>query len=99
MIIRRFDPNVLAEVVRINDNVSNVDSLPGAGAIILIPRQTATATPEDFTPAPDLAQALGVGVEPTSPATGPECRRSNRATYGGGGADNCGHCSDLQHDA
>ena len=65
-----FDPNVLAEVVRINDNISNVDALPGAGAVILIPRQTATATPEDFTPAPDLAEALGVGVEPTSPATG-----------------------------
>ena len=61
---------MLAEVVRINDNIPNVDTLPGAGAVILIPRQTATVTPEDFTPAPDLAEALGLGVEPTSPATG-----------------------------
>jgi LysM repeat protein len=64
------DFNVIDEVVRINENITNPDSLPGAGAIILIPRQTATPTPEDFTPPPDVAQVLGVGIAPTSPATG-----------------------------
>lgn len=64
------DFSVIDEIVRINENVRDADSLPGAGATILIPRQTATPTPEDFTPAPDIAQVLGVGVAPTSPATG-----------------------------
>jgi len=65
---RNFD--VISEVVRINENIPNADSLPGAGAVILIPRQTATPTPEDFTPPPDVAQVLGVAIAPTSPATG-----------------------------
>ncbi len=64
------DFGVIDEIVRINENVRDPDSLPGAGSTILIPRQTATPTPEDFTPAPDIAQALGVGVAPTSPSTG-----------------------------
>ncbi|HLV36818.1 MAG TPA: LysM peptidoglycan-binding domain-containing protein [Spirillospora sp.] len=64
------DFGVIDEIVRINDNIPNADTLPGEGATILIPRQTVTPTPEDFTPAPDLAQALGVGIAPTSPATG-----------------------------
>jgi LysM repeat protein len=62
--------SVIDEVVRINENIRNADSLPGAGAVILIPRQTATPTPEDFTPPPDVASVLGIGVAPTSPATG-----------------------------
>jgi len=64
------DFGVFDEVVRINDNISNVDALPGEGAGILIPRQSATPTPADFTPAPDLSEALGVGLAPTSQDTG-----------------------------
>ncbi len=64
------DFNIIDEIVRINENVPNADTLPGAGAVILIPRQTATPTPEDFTPAPNLAVTLGQGIAPTSPATG-----------------------------
>lgn len=64
------DFGVISEVVALNENIRDADSLPGAGATILIPRQTATPTPEDFTPAPDIAQVLGNGVAPTSPATG-----------------------------
>ncbi|MBZ0301963.1 MAG: LysM peptidoglycan-binding domain-containing protein [Anaerolineae bacterium] len=64
------DFGVIDEVVRLNDNIPNADTLPGEGAVILIPRQTVTPTPEDFTPLPDVAQVLGVGVAPTSPATG-----------------------------
>lgn len=64
------DTGVYDEILRINDNITNIDRLPGAGAVILIPRQTATPTPEDFTPAPDLAESLGVGLAPTSPSTG-----------------------------
>ncbi len=64
------DFGVFDEIVRMNDNIPNADSLPGPGAVILIPRQTATPTPEDFTPAPDLSQSLGIGVAPTSPSTG-----------------------------
>jgi hypothetical protein len=65
-----FSFDVIDEVVRLNENITDPDSLPGAGAIILIPRQTATPTPEDFTPPPDVAQVLGGGIAPTSPATG-----------------------------
>lgn len=64
------DFSVIDEVVRINENIRNADSLPGAGAVILIPRQTATPTPADFTPPPDVAQVLGIGIAPTSPSTG-----------------------------
>ena len=62
------DFSVIDEIVRINENIPNADRLPGEGAVILIPRQTATPTPEDFTPAPDVF--VGAGVAPTSPATG-----------------------------
>ncbi len=62
------DFSVINEIVRINDNVPNADTLPGEGAIILIPRQTTTPTPENFTPSPFVA--VGPGIAPTSPATG-----------------------------
>jgi len=41
------DLSVIAEIVRINDNIPNPDTLPGPGAVILIPRPTATPTPDD----------------------------------------------------
>jgi hypothetical protein len=40
------DFSVIDEIVRMNENIPNADTLPGAGAVILIPRQTATPTPE-----------------------------------------------------
>lgn len=62
------DFSVIEEIVRMNENIPNADRLPGEGAIILIPRQTATPTPEDFTPAPDFV--VGAGIAPTSASTG-----------------------------
>lgn len=41
------DLSVIGEIVRINDNIPNPDTLPGAGTGIFIPRQTATPTPEN----------------------------------------------------
>jgi hypothetical protein len=40
---RTFD--VISEIVRINPNIPNENSLPGAGSVILIPRPTATPIP------------------------------------------------------
>lgn len=37
--------DVIAEVVQINDNIPNADTLPGPGSEIKIPRQTATPQP------------------------------------------------------
>jgi LysM repeat protein len=37
--------SIISEVVRINDNILDADTLPGPGSVILIPRQTATPTP------------------------------------------------------
>ncbi len=48
-IIQRYgyrDFGVISLVVTLNPNVPNADTLPGAGSVILIPRQTATPTPE-----------------------------------------------------
>ncbi len=39
------DFGVIDEIVRINSNIPNADTLPGAGSVILIPRKTATPTP------------------------------------------------------
>lgn len=52
--------NIIQEVVRLNDNVLNADALPGEGAVILIPRQTATPTPEglELTPTSQFEVAL-----------------------------------------
>lgn len=41
------DLSVIDQIVAINENIPNADSLPGPGAVIVIPRQTATATPEN----------------------------------------------------
>ncbi len=37
--------SIIDQVVRLNENVPNADSLPGEGSMILIPRQTSTPTP------------------------------------------------------
>src|SRR5262249_23557510 len=36
---------IIDQIVRMNENIPNADTLPGPGSIILIPRQTATPTP------------------------------------------------------
>lgn len=41
-----YDPNLFAEIARLNDNMPSPDLLPAAGSEILIPRQTATPIPE-----------------------------------------------------
>lgn len=41
------DFSVIAEVVAMNESIPDADTLPGAGAVILIPRMTATPTPEN----------------------------------------------------
>ena len=37
--------SIIDQVVRLNENVPNADSLPGEGSLILVPRQTSTPTP------------------------------------------------------
>lgn len=62
------DTAVIPEIVRMNDNILNADSLPSVGSVILIPRQTATPIPEgvELTPTLFAAQALA----PTDANTG-----------------------------
>src|SRR6185436_14802028 len=36
---------IIDQIVSVNDNVPNADTLPGPGSVILIPRQTTTPTP------------------------------------------------------
>jgi hypothetical protein len=60
-IIQRYgyrDFGVISLIVTLNPNVPNADSLPGPGSVILIPRQTATPTPEA------AAQTETAGVAP-----------------------------------
>ncbi len=49
------DFSVIPEVVALNPNIPNADTLPGAGSVILIPRQTATPTPEAAEPSEALS--------------------------------------------
>lgn len=42
------DPNIINEVLRLNPQIVSADRLPPPGSVILIPRQTATPTPEGF---------------------------------------------------
>lgn len=64
---RNFD--VIDEIVRLNDNVSSANLLPGDGNVILIPRPSATPLPPDFTPLA-VPPSLADDFAPTSPATG-----------------------------
>lgn len=61
------DFGVIDEIIRMNDNIPDADSLPGPGSTILIPRQTATPTPENIEP---TTQANLEGIAPTSEQTG-----------------------------
>jgi hypothetical protein len=54
---------IIDQVVALNDNIPNADILPGAGSLILIPRQTATPTPANVETA-----AAGAGPVVTLPA-------------------------------
>ncbi|MCA0452987.1 MAG: LysM domain-containing protein [Chloroflexi bacterium] len=55
--------SIIDEVVRLNDSIQSADILPGPGTVILVPRQTATPTPENVETA--------VAVEATSAASVP----------------------------
>jgi hypothetical protein len=59
------DTGVLDEIVRMNDNIPNADTLPGAGATILIPRQTATPTRDSYS----LTEIAQVDTPPTISVT------------------------------
>src|SRR5690606_2305833 len=63
------EASVLSEVVRMNDNILNADSLPGVGSVILIPRQTVTPTPDGFelTPTDFVPEQA---IAPTNEETG-----------------------------
>lgn len=63
------DFGVIAEIVRINDNVPNADTLPGEGSVILIPRQTATPTSEAAITEPPAIAGLS-NLQPTSQQLG-----------------------------
>lgn len=47
--------SIIDQVVRLNDNIQSADILPGPGSVILIPRQTATPTPENVETAAAVA--------------------------------------------
>ena len=54
--------DVLSEIVRINDNIPNADSLPGPGNIILSPRPTATPIPEGIELTQEIAATRRVDL-------------------------------------
>lgn len=64
--------SIIDQVVRMNDNVPNADTLPGPGNVILIPRQTATPTPGN--------EATAVVVQATSAASSPVVTLPGNAT-------------------
>ncbi len=64
---RNFD--VIDEIVRLNDNVTSANLLPGEGSVIFIPRPSATPLPADYTPLA-VPPSLAEDFAPTSPATG-----------------------------
>jgi hypothetical protein len=57
------DISVIDQIVAMNPNIPSADRLPGPGAVILIPRPTATATPEGFEPSPVPPGVTVVPVE------------------------------------
>jgi len=61
------DPGVIAEVLRLNPQITSPDRLPGPGSILLIPRQTPTLTPPGF----ELTAAIATPVPVFDPASGP----------------------------
>ncbi|MBZ0294716.1 MAG: LysM peptidoglycan-binding domain-containing protein, partial [Anaerolineae bacterium] len=63
------DASVIPEVVAINENILNADTLPGVGSVISIPRQTITPTPEglELTPTTFVPEQA---VAPTDEQTG-----------------------------
>jgi hypothetical protein len=65
--------SIIAEVVAMNDNIPSADILPGAGSVILIPRQTATPTPAS-------SEAAAV-VQATNAASVPNVQFSDNTTY------------------
>jgi hypothetical protein len=74
-IIQEFgyrDFSVIPEVIALNENIPNADSLPGAGSVILIPRQTVTPTPEggELTPTTFIDSLAAQAVAPTDEQTG-----------------------------
>jgi hypothetical protein len=56
--------DVLQEIIRINDNIANADSLPPPGSTILIPRPTATAIASGSEATAVLAQHANLGQYP-----------------------------------
>jgi hypothetical protein len=56
--------DVLQEIIRINDNITNADSLPPPGSTILIPRPTATPTASGSQATAVLAQNANLGQYP-----------------------------------
>ena len=76
--------SIIAQVVAMNDNIPNADTLPGVGSVILIPRQTATPTPAS-TEAAAVMQATNA-AEAKEPATsrknGGKVDRSSSASAG-----------------
>jgi LysM repeat protein len=58
--------SIIDQVVRMNDSIQSADVLPGPGTVILIPRQTATPTPENVETA-TAVQATSVANSPNIP--------------------------------
>lgn len=60
------DFSVIPEIVALNPNIPNADTLPSAGSVILIPRQTTTPTPQATEPSGAVSAFFNVA--PTSRA-------------------------------
>lgn len=60
--------SIIDQVVRMNDSIQSADVLPGPGTVILIPRQTATPTPENVETA-TAVQATAVANLPNIPTS------------------------------
>ena len=76
--------DVIQEIVRINPNILSADSLPGPGAVILIPRPTATPIPVGAELTQEFAATIGtsqIGV-PDWTIIGPHTIRDGETVVG-----------------
>lgn len=55
-----YELDVAQEVVNLNENMTSIDFLPSVGSTILIPRPTATATPENAEATRAILATIGV---------------------------------------
>lgn len=62
-----YELDVAQEVVDLNENMTSIDFLPPVGSTILIPRPTATATPENMEATQETLATIGVDESSGAP--------------------------------